>query len=286
MLFEVCLKIQDATDIKKEIVKHVLVKHGVSLKDIVELDEIDGKSSLRVYLSSPRASEKFKKALSQFPIKGVTLIIHRLLTRDWRDVWKKSFNPFALTARFDVVPISHKKNYKLSTRMPIFIDTSLAFGTGLHETTQFMARLIERQEGKFSSFLDIGTGTGILAIVAKKCKACYVKAVDIDKQAVKIAQENFRRNAITIESLKREDIGKSRMVKKYDFVAANLVTQDLIALKEKIVAFVNPQKYLALSGVSLENIKTIARTFKDLPLREIKRITGEKWAAFLYQKKD
>ncbi|HNV24102.1 MAG TPA: 50S ribosomal protein L11 methyltransferase [Candidatus Omnitrophota bacterium] len=284
MLFEVCLKIQDATDIKKEIVKHVLVKHGVSLKDIVELDEIDGKSSLRVYLSSPRASEKFKKALSQFPIKGVTLIIHRLLTRDWRDVWKKSFKPFALTARFDVVPIAHKKNYKSSTRMPIFIDTSLAFGTGLHETTQFMARLIERQEGKFSSFLDIGTGTGILAIVAKKCKACYVKAVDIDKQAVKIAQENFRRNAVTIESLKREDIGKSRMVKKYDFVAANLVTQDLIAFKKRLVSLIRSQKYLAVSGISLENISKFKKAFRVLPLRLLKIIKGKEWAALLYQR--
>jgi ribosomal protein L11 methyltransferase len=283
MLFEICFKIQVPHLVKIELVKQLLLSLGVLKDEIVELNT-KKESRLSVYFKSKVRAKKLKKDFVRLKAKGVSVIIKPLITQNWRDAWKKSFKPFALTRTFDIVPAEHRNKYRKSIRTPIYIDTSLAFGTGMHETTRFMAQLIEQQKDTFSSFFDIGTGTGVLAIIAKKCGASFIKAVDIDKEAVKIAQENFKRNSVKAQEIKVQDIGKMAAHEKYDFVAANLVTQDLISLKKKIVSFVRPQKYLAISGISLENVGKIKQEFKGLALRCIRIIKGKEWAAVLYQK--
>ncbi|HPN88577.1 MAG TPA: 50S ribosomal protein L11 methyltransferase [Candidatus Omnitrophota bacterium] len=283
MLFEIRFKIDDGDDVKIELIRRLLLQRSITEENIVQSISKD-KRFLAVYLPSKLLAQKLKNDFLKLKIKNIKISINRLLTQNWRDAWKKSFKPFRLSNTFDIVPASYKNKYRKISRIPIYIDTSLAFGTGLHETTKFMAQLIEGQKGKFASFIDIGTGTGILAIIAQKCGAAFIKAVDIDKESVKIAQENFRRNRVKEQTIKVQDIGKIVSREKYDFVAANLVTQDLILFKEKIVSFVGDKKYLAVSGISLENISKFKKAFKSFPLRLIKIIKGKEWAALLYQK--
>ena len=95
---------------------------------------------------------------------------------------------------------------------------------------------------------------------------------------------NFDENKCRVDNLAVMDIEKFKDNESYDFVAANLITHDLITFGDKILGFVKEGKYLAISGISIENFKLIKEVFQKYPLQclEVKR--GEKWVACLYQK--
>jgi len=163
------------------------------------------------------------------------------------------------------------------------MDTLLSFGTGLHETTQFMAQFIEDQNGKFKSFLDIGTGTGILALVALKYGAGDVLGIDIGPLSVQAARDNMKVNQLNFK-VQKADIKKYCSKKMYDFVAANLITEDLIEHSRKIVSFVKKDGLLAVSGISLENLDRLRKAFSSLPLKCLKISKGKQWSGLLFQK--
>ena len=136
----------------------------------------------------------------------------------------------------------------------------------------------------FASLLDIGTGTGILSIVAIKCGSVKVDAIDFNPDCIKVARSNLKRSGCRPASLRVADIHRYPSRKRYDLVAANLVTHNLIKAGRKLVSLVRPGKYLAVSGISLENIPVLKRAFRKYPLRPLKIIKGKEWAAVLYKK--
>ena len=267
------------------LLKSVLVGLGVSPQKIVEYD--DGLSArVSVYLKSRLEAQELSRKLSKVKLNGIFVKLKTLKKKDWLDKWKEDFRTFALTKTIDDVPVKEKGRYKPTKRKPIFLETSSAFGSGLHETTRFMANLIERCRGQFENFLDIGTGTGILSFVAFHCGAKKIQAIDIDKHCVKTARANFILNDYSLRSVKVADIGRLKGSRDVDFVAANLITLELIRLKKNILSFVKPKKFLAVSGISLENFWHFQKAFKNLPLRTLRVVKGREWAAVLYRRKD
>src|SRR6185503_4769445 len=115
---------------------------------------------------SETKAEKFQKKIASYRWKNVSCRLKSIQSQDWQEKWKEDFKPFRLTDRIDVSPVWHRKRYKPKGREVVYIDTVLAFGTGLHETTRFMSQFIELCRGQFESFFDIGTGSGILSIIA------------------------------------------------------------------------------------------------------------------------
>ncbi|MDE2028105.1 MAG: 50S ribosomal protein L11 methyltransferase, partial [Candidatus Omnitrophica bacterium] len=185
----------------------------------------------------------------------------------------------------DVVPVWYRDKYKPRRgRDVILMDTLLSFGTGLHETTQLLAQFIEDSQGSFKSFFDIGTGTGILALVALKNGAQEAVGIDIGALSVAAARDNMKANNLFFQ-VRQADIGKYRPKKVYDFVAANLVTEDLIKHGPKIVGFVKKGGLLGVSGISLDNLARLRKAFASLPLKCLKVSKGKQWAALLYQAK-
>ena len=164
------------------------------------------------------------------------------------------------------------------------IDTSYAFGTGLHATTRFMAQFAESCEGKYLSFIDIGTGTGILALMALKCGAKQVTAIDLTKDIIEIANMNFKENGYIHQRAQAINFEKFNTKKKYDYVAANLVTIDLIHFSKKLLRLVNQGRYLAVSGISHMNYPLFRKTFDQLPLKCIKCEKADGWYALLYKR--
>ena len=266
-----------------EILKNCFVESGVGLDLLVESVR-DGKVYVSVYVQSSEEAYKLKRKLKSLSLSKVRIVSKVLESNKWQNQWKKNVKPFKLTDKFDVVPLWHLDSYKPCKREPIYIDTVLAFGTGLHETTRFMSMLIEKCKGKFAGFFDIGTGTGILAIVALKCSASKVVAVDIDPGSIEVAKKNIEANQCIVDELFSADLSKMKNKAKYDFVAANLVTDDLIRMKKKIISFVKKDKYLAVSGISIDNLARFKSAFKFLPVRCIRILKGKEWAAILYKR--
>jgi len=110
-----------------------------------------------------------------------------------------------------------------------------------------------------------------------------ITALDIDKEAVKVARDNFENNQCRVNNIKVIDIHKSKISRKYDFVAANIITHELIRIKSKLISLINPGKYLAVSGISIENEKVFRKKFQSKKLKCIKVERGKKWVAILFK---
>lgn len=267
----------------EEALQRVLSLAGVSQEALV-MTSSGRYMYLTVYYPAQCDAARLVKRIETFQLKNIQVRVNHLKPAEWRDKWKDDIRPFHLTPRIDVVPSWAIDSYRRRKREPIILDTTLAFGTGLHETTRFMAHFIERYAGKFESFLDIGTGTGILSIVAQKNGAKKIWALDIDEGSIRTAQQNCVRNAVRLDWRRAMDFRHFREKKQFDFVAANVITDELIVMREKIAAAVKPEKYLAISGISLENLTRLKNSFKDQPLRCLRILTGKKWAAIFYKK--
>ncbi len=278
------LKITASPSIHEDFLSAVLVALGVPAADIIE-ESLKGKHVLKVFTEEPKRVEDLAANLRKLKIAGIRLHIKILRPKDWLTRWKIGWKPAALTKQIDVVPVWYKDKYRPKKgRDHILMDTLLSFGTGLHETTRIVSQFIEDHRGCVNSFLDIGTGTGILALVAIKHGAKTIKALDIGDLSVEAAKHNFKVNGAKGQII-RADIRQYKDKQRYDFVAANLITQDLIDNGKRICALVQDGGFLAVSGISLDNLPKLRRAFNELPLKCLKISKGKQWSGLLYQKK-
>ena len=285
LIYEFNLTIPPHEPLATDLIKNVLMVSGVSTNRIVERVKDKRTIIVSAYLETKKEVKDLSRRLKAWNLKGVRVTFKRLPKKFWLERWKKDWRPFKLTRKIDVVPVWQKKKYKISRRKFILLDTISAFGTGLHETTKFMSQAIEDLEGKFESFFDIGTGSGILSIVAFYSGAQSVTAIDIGPISVATAQENMKVNGQKFNQIKAIDFNQFKpRTKSFDLVAANLITHDLISMRQKIVSFVNNGQWLALSGISLENLDLLLQVYQQLPLTKIKVIKGKKWAAVVFRK--
>jgi len=284
-IFEVSLKIDSSNNGNSEILKELLIEIGIDGNSVVEYETWPN-TYLSLYFQSQEKARALRKKLRAFHLNNVSVNLKRLRKDDWQTKWKKGFKPFVLTNSFGVVPMRLKKKYRFRGRKPLYIDTDLAFGTGLHATTRFMAQFVERCTGHFISFLDVGTGTGILAMIASKCNASDITAIDISPEAVAVAKSNCIANECASINIKVLDVQMIKSNKRYDFVCANIITQDLICMADKIISLVKPGQYLAVSGISINSYDVFRQAYAQYPLRCIKIEKGEGWVAVLYKKND
>jgi ribosomal protein L11 methyltransferase len=162
-----------------------------------------------------------------------SLRVSELEEQDWLEKWKEGFQPFTIGERFTVCPPWAEDRltfYQKSDRHIILIEPGMAFGTGLHTTTQYCVRMIEG-EPKIASALDVGTGSGILAIAcALLHEESKVIALDIDPQAIKTADENCVLNKVADQI--KLIVGTTNNLKsqRFPFLFSNLTCEDIIAL--------------------------------------------------------
>jgi len=266
------------------LIRAVLLNLGYQENDLIS-SESRGRRIFELFGEDKDRLERVRKLFGRLGLAGVSVQQRRLIPKDWLTLWKSQWKPAPLTKKLDVVPVWYQDKYRPRRGCDhILMDTLLSFGTGLHETTRFMAQFIEDQQGRFKSFLDIGTGTGILALVALKYGASDVLGIDIGPLSVQAARDNMKANRSSFDVLKA-DIKKYRSKKTYDLVAANLITEDLIEHSARIVSFVKEGGLLAVSGISLGNLAKLRKSFSSLPLKCIKISRGQQWTGLLYQKR-
>jgi ribosomal protein L11 methyltransferase len=283
-VFEILVSLNKPATGSYEILKSVFANFGFSNEETIE-QTIDGRKALAVYCASQQKAKRFQRKLKELDLKSLHVTSTILYQDEWLTRWKKDWKPFALTSRIDVVPVWCRNQYRAGRRKYILLDTVSSFGTGLHETTKFMAEFIQELEGRFERLLDIGTGTGILALVALKCGVKEVTAIDIDDMCVDASQANFKANDHSfVGVILHSDLAAFKPTQSFDFVCANLVTHDLITMKRKIFSFVKPGGWLAVSGISLENLPQLRKAFACLPLRCVKIKKGKSWTAVLFKR--
>jgi ribosomal protein L11 methyltransferase len=185
--------------------------------------------------------------LANIPLFSTSLKIQK--EKDWFKRWRSQLNPFPVGRRFYLFPSGNQTGSSPKERIPLWIEPSMAFGTGTHETTQLCLEAMEKYLRPKTSLLDVGTGSGILAIAATKLGARKVVACDIDPVAIRIARENAEINRCPspIEWV-LGDIGKIGSF-HFDFLVANLTAE---IIEESLAQFekrLKPRGVLILSGI-------------------------------------
>jgi ribosomal protein L11 methyltransferase len=195
--------------------------------------------------------------------------------QDWLAEWKKHWKPTE-TAEFIIAPVwSEVEN---TEKIVIRIEPSMAFGTGTHETTRLCLKAIGENYKAGESFLDVGTGTGILAIAAaKKCQAesanCKVAGCDTDENSIKIATENAELNET--ENIEFYAGSITPETPKFDFVCANLTADVIIPLLPLLIE--KSKRILVLSGILKEQENSIIEELKKLQITNYKIETDGEW---------
>ncbi len=277
--YQVCLVYEQPE--QEEALRAFLARQGMPESSVAAVEE-NRQSMLCLYFNSRGKALALKQKVTAFRLPGIAVSLGALKKEEWLTRWKEEFKPFKLTDTVRIVPAGLKK--KKHGRNTIFIDTDIAFGTGLHPTTKFMAEFIETEAGKFNDFFDVGTGTGILSLVARLYGAERIWAVDIDRKAVETAGRNFALNRCPVEFLAAVDFRDFSRKARFDFVAANLLTNDLVKFASRLKSFVRPGRYLAVSGISLSNYAYFRDSFNARNLTCLRIKKGSGWCALLYRK--
>jgi ribosomal protein L11 methyltransferase len=166
----------------------------------------------------------------------------------WRDAWKEHFRPFEIAPGIVIRP--PWEPYEGDAKVLLELEPGRAFGTGLHETTSLVAGVLAEHAGELAGqdVLDVGTGSGILALIALKLGAARARAVDVDAEAVDVAHENAARNGLA-ERFVGDAAALDALDGAYPFVVANIEARVLIPMAGELMAKVAPRGLLVLSGL-------------------------------------
>ena len=171
---------------------------------------------------------------------------------NWADSWKKYFKPIKL-GRVTIVPAWESYDAK-DGEVIIKIDPGMAFGTGTHETTRLVMKIMQDAVRGGERVLDVGCGSGILAITAAKLGARSCNAYDIDPVAVKVARENAEIAGCDNITVGTSDLlaGVERISGGYDLCVANIVADIIIRMLPDVHTYLNPSAPIILSGIVAE----------------------------------
>lgn len=211
-----------------------------------------------------------------------TVRCHRVKRENWAESWKRHFKPLTLGDALLLKPGWSRRKAKPGQAV-VVLNPGLSFGTGHHATTSFCLREVVRFAGRGGgSFLDIGTGSGILAIAAAKLGCAPVEAFDFDSEAVRVAMVNARQNRVQARlKLFAGDVTKLpvRPARRFDLVCANLISNLLMAERKRIAARVAPGGTLVLAGILRVEFAEVRRSFEALGLRLVRQRDEKEWAS-------
>jgi ribosomal protein L11 methyltransferase len=206
---------------------------------------------------------------------------------DWAHSWKQYYKPVRIGEKLVVVPrweTYDEQDGDVIVRM----DPGMAFGTGTHETTRLCAQLLEKYVTSDTRMLDVGCGSGILAICASKLGAEFCDAYDIDPIAVRVANENVKDNECTNVNCYESDLLKDAKTIDggYNVIAANIVADIIIRLSPDISAFLADGGVFIASGIILERSQNVRDAMTKCGFTEKECAVENGWCAIAFEVKD
>jgi ribosomal protein L11 methyltransferase len=238
--------------------------------------------NVNVYFETAPQESGLLQLQGRFPEARFELLAEE--NRDWLAEWKKGFKAFQFAGPFWVVPswLTPPPEAPKDTNQIIFVEPGMAFGTGTHETTRLAASLIieELNRKPCASLIDVGTGTAILAQVARRLGVQRIVGIDNDPEALRTARENLERNnegVVEILETQLEDIQEN-----FDIVVANIIDGILTLLRHDLKRVLKPGGRMILSGVLTERESEFYENFtRETGLRLIKKVSDGEWSAAL-----
>ena len=204
---------------------------------------------------------------------------------DWANSWKAYYKPIKIGERIVIVPAWEKYTAE-EGEIVVRMDPGMAFGTGTHETTRLVIKLLEKYIKNGMRVADVGCGSGILAICASKLGAGECKAYDIDPVAVKVANENIRDSGLTNVTCEVSDLLKQvdKSGGTYDVICANIVADIIIRMMPDVGALMDENSVILASGIIVERSENVINGFEEHGFKIVERIDENGWCALAVMK--
>ena len=262
-------------------------------KDLEMIDTTEG--TLRVFLKKDESYEDMlydienildlsrqeflSRGLDELELGSWEHTLEEKKDEDWSIKWKEKWDVTHVTNKIAVVPDWIEYQSK-TDEIIIKLEPGCAFGTGTHQTTQLCMKALEKYF-KGGTVADIGMGSGILSILAKKLGASYVYGCDTDETVIDVAKENAVKNGVECEF----ELGSADKIKeKFDFVVANILHFVLAEIMGDLKNIMKDNAYLSLSGILDEKKQMVLDAIERENLTILEEIHQDQWTSFVVRR--
>ena len=234
--------------------------------------------------------DSVRTALASLGVEVSSISLAELPQQDWNATWKSGFTTFRLCPRIQVVP-SWSETPEIEDGARILeLDPGMAFGTGTHFTTAGCATLLDHLLDHGSNpppaLLDVGTGTGILALAGLLCGAARAVAVDTDEQAIQAARQNAQHNRLETQLALYVGGPEAAPRERFPVVLANLIAPVLVELAPQLDERVEVGGSLIVSGILLNQEQQVLRALGEFGFAVVERLSDVEWLALRLQRSE
>ena len=246
-------------------------------------------ASVSVYLPAERSVPEciafLKERFAGTALEDAKIETVGVNEEDWANAWKAYYKPIKIGNKLVIVP-AWEKYTAAEGELIVRMDPGMAFGTGTHETTRLVIRMLEDYTKPGCRMLDVGTGSGILAICASKLGAAECKAYDIDPMAVRVANENIKDSGLSNITCEVSDLLKQAdRSRPYDLICANIVADIIIRMTPDVSPFMHENTVLLASGIISERAQDVIDCFEKNGYKIVEKLEDNGWCGLAVMKK-
>ena len=252
-----------------------------------------GSRTLKAYLPLEKSPEDIQNRISVY-LSQLSLIhphlnapgfrLSKIENQDWQRNWRRFFRPVRISPKLLVLPVWDKLPTHVEEAHIIRIDPGPAFGTGQHATTKMCLRAMESfGADRAQTLLDVGTGSGILAIYGAKLGFEKIEAIDVDPEAVRWAERNIGLNGNT-NAITLSGTGIEAIEGRFSLVCANLILGELLRLMPVFSRLVETNGHLVASGILRDQVERIEEALSATGFFTSHRLYEDEWACMVLRK--
>ena len=279
---------------------------GVVLEQLGDMNSLDPEAlepavTVKIYLpedeDTPEARQRIEELLYQYgrlyPLPPPTF--RKLQEEDWANAWKDHYHPFRIGQHLWIQPSWEESTVSADPEseglrvddVVITLDPGMAFGTGLHPTTQMCLQALEQIVKPGMRVLDVGTGSGILAIAAAKLGAADLLGVDTDDLAVRAALDNVAQNGVTAVTTIRQGTLADVSERGWDVVVVNILAPVIVTLfrEHELMQYVGEEGSLILSGIIDQQAEDVETAVDESGGRVHQQLQVRDWVSYVIRHK-
>jgi ribosomal protein L11 methyltransferase len=295
---------EETAEIVSEALRPFAQDQSVVLEQLGDAQNLDPNAlqpdvTAKIYIPGDEDTEQLRRQISEalsrldFPTPLPPPQFHKLEDADWANAWKDNYKPFRIGERLWIQPSWVEAQGAAPGDVVVTLDPGMAFGTGTHQTTQMCLEALEKYIKAGDRVLDVGTGSGILAVAAAKLGASEVVALDTDRQAVKAVLENAEKNEVgsRIEVFQGTLSAVSPPKDRWNLVLVNILAPVIIALLEEddLLGYTAEEEAgsrgrLILSGIITEQIAGVERAARAAGGHITEQLLLGEWAALVVER--